>query len=83
MAEKYDFALFVKVWIPMTVSVVVTVVSVMVWGQKYGESHYYSSLEGNALEEKVAEVKTDMAQIRSQNNEILVALGRIEGKLAQ
>ena len=70
-----------KQWVGITLSLIGAVIASIFWIQSYGGAHYYSEIAGENLEAELQEVKADIRLIRDQNNDIILMLGRIEGRL--
>lgn len=75
--QDYDFPLFIKIWLPLTISVVLAVVGIQAWVA----DHYYSNDSAAAMEIRVDALDHTMAKISDQNDMIIEKLGFISGKL--
>ena len=75
--QDYDFSLFIKIWLPMIVAVVLAVVGMQTWIA----DHYYSADSASALELRVDAIDQTMSKISDQNDMIIEKLGFISGKL--
>lgn len=80
-SEKLDFTQFVKHWLPMIVAVVSVALSIVFWMEHSGDDQYYAKISGAGLESQMADFKEEFLYVRRQNEEIILTLGRIEGRL--
>lgn len=76
--KTYNFSFFMKIWIPMTITVVAAVFSAQAW---MGEQ-YYSKTAAQALEHRIDVIETTEIKIAEQNDIIIEKLGFIMGKLS-
>lgn len=76
--KSYNFTFFMKIWIPMTITVMAAVFSAQAW---MGDQ-YYSKTAAVALEHRVVVVEQTGTKISEQNDVIIEKLGFIMGKLA-
>ncbi len=65
-----------KDWFTFIVAVVATVAGVIFWVQSINDPKF------ERLEQEIQTLKSDITDIRNNNNEILRTVGRIEGKLS-
>lgn len=76
-SQEYDFPLFIKIWLPLTVSVVLAVIGTQAW-----VADHYSSIESAAaMETRIETLDQSMSKILDQNDMIIEKLGFISGKL--
>jgi ABC-type protease/lipase transport system fused ATPase/permease subunit len=76
--KTYNFTFFMKIWIPMTITVVAAVFSAQAW---MGEQ-YYSKTASAALEHRIEVVEMKQSKVAEQNDIIIEKLGFIMGKLS-
>lgn len=74
MSSNLDIQTF-KDWFTMFVALVATIAGVIFWVQTINEPKFED------LEKEIQVLREDIAYIRSNNNEILRIVGRLEGKL--
>ena len=74
MSNNIDIQTF-KDWFTMFVALVATIAGVIFWVQTINEPKFED------LEKEIQVLRGDIAYIRSNNNEILRIVGRLEGKL--
>lgn len=81
--DKLNFDTFIKIWVPIIGGVISIILGSVFWIQRAGDDKYYSKISGDNLADQIQETKTDIEVIRNQNNDIILSLGRIEGRLDQ
>lgn len=79
--REFEFNTFVKVYAPLIVSILTAVVGGIMWLSNAGASTYYSKDAGDSLADQVKEVKSNIHDIQNQNDEIILMLGNIQGRL--
>jgi len=65
-----------KEWFTFIVAIVATIAGVIFWVQSINDPKF------ERLEQEIQTLKSDISEIRNNNNEILRTVGRIEGKLS-
>jgi len=64
-----------KEWFTLIVAIVVTTAAAIFWVQSSNDPKF------EEIEKEIQFLRTDISQIRLNNNEILRIVGRLEGKL--
>ena len=65
-----------KEWFTLVVAIIATIAGVIFWVQSINDPKF------QRLDQEIQSVKSDISEIRNNNNEILRTVGRIEGKLS-
>jgi cell division protein FtsL len=65
-----------KEWFTFVVAIVATIAGVIFWVQSINDPKF------ERLEQEIQTLKSDISEIRNNNNEILRTVGRIEGKIS-
>jgi len=65
-----------KEWFTLVVAIIATIAGVIFWVQSINDPKF------ERLDQEIQSVKSDISEIRNNNNEILRTVGRIEGKLS-
>ncbi len=65
-----------KEWFTFIVAIVATIAGVIFWVQSINDPKF------ERLEQEIQTIKSDISEIRNNNNEILRTVGRIEGKIS-
>jgi|TARA_Y100000114_G_scaffold66452_1_gene60932 cell division protein FtsL len=65
-----------KEWFTFIVAIVATIAGVIFWVQSINDPKF------ERLEQEIQTLKSDISEIRNNNNEILRTVGRIEGKIS-
>lgn len=71
----------IRLWTPVVITVLASLFAAMTWLQNSGDEKYMTKESGENLKEKMADMKIDMQQIKSQNIEIIQHLSDIEAKV--
>ena len=65
----------IKDWFTLMVAIIVTIAGVIFWVQSINDPKF------EKIEKEIQTLRNDITQIRTDNNEILRIVGRLEGKL--
>jgi len=65
-----------KEWFTLVVAIIATIAGVIFWVQSINDPKF------ERLDQEIQSVKSDISEIRNNNNEILRTVGRIEGKIS-
>lgn len=76
--KEYNFATFIKLWIPMTAAVIVAIFSAQAWTSQ----QYFDVSSAAALEHRVTAIEVALDKISDQNDKIIEKLGFISGKMS-
>ena len=65
----------VKEWITLSIAIITCIAGIIFWVQSASNSKF------EQVEKQISELKTELNQIRQDNNKILRVVGRLEGRL--
>ena len=65
----------IKDWFTLMVAIIATIAGVIFWVQSINDPKF------EKIEKEIQTLRDDITQIRTDNNEILRIVGRLEGKL--
>ncbi len=65
----------IKDWFTLMVAIIATIAGVIFWVQSINDPKF------EKIEKEIQTLRNDITQIRTDNNEILRIVGRLEGKL--
>ena len=74
MANQIDLQT-IKDWFTLMVAIIATIAGVIFWVQSINDPKF------EKIEKEIQTLRDDITQIRTDNNEILRIVGRLEGKL--